>query len=333
LNTGRKWILVFFASALALLIAPTSSAPVRAGDTQCAGSLGVIEVENLVVPENASCILNGTIVDGNISVKTNATLHAYAVRVTNDIQADKAAGVNVYAGSSVGGNVKIAKSGAADIQSVDIDNNLNFNENDQSVNAANNTIGGNLQATKNTGGVSINGNHIGGNLQCKDNDPAPTGSSNIVIGNMEDQCADFGGVPTPIPTNTPVIDDEAPTVQWIAPVLAGEIYDIYEGEQVLLAAEAWDNGSIQNVMFIRWDAVNLQHVTIGTLDSAPFQININASTFNPGWNQVFVMASDEAGNKSDDPFIWLYRLAEEKMNTLIFLPILENNLFVQATNN
>jgi hypothetical protein len=347
-NPKLKWTLVFFAAAMTLLVTLASGATVRADDYQCTGSLGAINVNNLDVPENASCTLNGTIVDGNIFVKTNATLHAYNVQVKNNIQADQAASVNIYAGSSVGGNIQIDNSGAADIQSVNIDNNLSFNDNDHSLNAANNTIRGNLQAFKNTGGVSINDNNIDGNLQCKENVPPPTGSGNTASGNMDDQCANFGEVPTPAPSNTPqtptntpqsptgtpqvptntpqaatqtpVVDKEPPTVRWIAPVPATERYDVREGEQVLLEAEVLDNTSIKQITFIRWDAVNLQYVTIGTVDQAPYRINIDASTLNPEWNQVFVTASDEAGNNSESPYIWLYKLGEGEITNLIFLP-------------
>jgi hypothetical protein len=118
-----------------------------------------------------------------------------------------------------------------------------------------------------------------------------------------------------------VIDSEAPTVQWIAPVLAEERYDIREGEQVGLEADARDNISIQQIKFIRWDAVSLQYVTIGSVEQAPYRIIINADELNPGWNQVFVNASDAAGNLSAYPFIWLYKLVEGNVSTLIFLPI------------
>jgi hypothetical protein len=328
MNVKRKWIFVFLISALTLLITLASSASAPAADTLCTGSLGAVQVDNLVVPEDASCTLNGTIVGGNLTVRKNATLIAYAVQVSNDVQADNATTVNIYPGSSVGHNLKIVRSGAAEIQSVEIDNDLQVNENDQAVNVADSTIGHNLKADKNTGGVSINSNYIGANLQCKDNDPPPTGSGNIVIGNMENQCANFGAVPTPTPTNTPpaptstpVSDQEAPSVQWIAPVIAGEQYDIREGEQVILEAEAWDNDRIEQVTFFRWDAVNLEYVTIGTLSQAPFQINIKADTLNPEWNEIFVIASDAAGNRSDHPFIWLFKVVGGKMNHLIYLPI------------
>ena len=321
MHIQRKWILLLSAVAFTLLATlANGAADVKAVDIQCTGSLGAITVNNLTVPQGASCTLNGTIVNGSITVATNATLHAIGVRVRSNLQADKAAEVDVNGGSSVGGDLKILRSGSADIQSVDIHNNLVFSENNQALNAADNNIGASLQANKNTGGVSINGNTIGGNLTCKENVPPPTGSGNIVRGKMEDQCANFDVVPTPAPTNTPVVDNVAPTVRWVAPVLKDQRYDVHQGEQVVLEAEASDNIAIQQVSFQRWDALNLQYVYLGTVNQAPYRTTISASPLNPGWNQVSTVAVDTAGNRSDYPVIWLYKLAE--VTDLVFLPIL-----------
>lgn len=345
----HDWNLVIFAAALAVLFALISGANALAGDYLCTGSLGAIGVGNLRVPETATCILNGTRVSGNITVATNATLYAYKVQVNGNLKADKAVRVNIYAGSVVGGDIQITHSGAAEIQSVEIHNNLAFKENIQYLKTAGNTIGGDLQASNNTGGMNITGNTIGNNLQCKGNYPAPTGSGNIVEGNLEAQCISFGvdppPVPTsppPVPTNTPTvptntpaiptgtpvvatatptvtatatptvaaIDQEAPTVQWIGPVHAGERYDVHEGDQVLLEADASDNVGIGTVRFLRWDAVNEQYVTLGSLVQPPFRLQISGSILNPDWNQVFVIASDQARNSSDYPYIWLYKLVE-----------------------
>jgi hypothetical protein len=101
-----------------------------------------------------------------------------------NIQAENAARVNVYAGSSVGGSIQIVQSGAADIQSVEIDSDLYFDDNNLFLNATNNPIGGNLQAFQNIGGTSITGNTIDGHLQCKENFPPPTGGGNIVKGSF-----------------------------------------------------------------------------------------------------------------------------------------------------
>ena len=161
----------------------------HAGDWTCTGSLKDITVDNLRVPQGATCTLLGTYVKGTINVGTNATLLASNVWVIGNVQSENAAQVEVLSGSTVGGNIQIKQGGGAHIASVRIKGDLQFEENRGSLNANNNIIGGNLQAFKNMGGLSITENTIDANLQCKENWPAPTGGDNIVKGNKEDQCA------------------------------------------------------------------------------------------------------------------------------------------------
>jgi DNA-binding protein YbaB len=203
-NYKPDWKILLFFTSLVVALLLTGNDKALADDYSCTGTVGAITVDNLRVPQNATCTLEGTQVEGNIFVESNATLYAYNVDVDGNIQAENAAVVNVYPGSSVSGSIQIVQSGAADIQGVDINSDLYFDDNDLFLNAANNTIGGNLQAFQNTGGVSINGNTIGGNLQCKENVPPPTGGGNIVEGSTEDQCADFDSDPIPTPSPTPV---------------------------------------------------------------------------------------------------------------------------------
>lgn len=195
-SRGTRLFSIFLALGLILLSTNTA----LADDFPCTGSLGPVTVDNLRVPQNATCTLNGTRIEGNIFVETNATLHAYNVHVDGNIQAEYAARVNVYPGSFVGGSIQIVQSGAADISGVQINSDLYFDDNTRFLNAADNVIGGNLQAFQNTGGVAINANTIDGNLQCKENYPAPTSAGNLVMGSMEDQCEYFSGsLPPPPP--------------------------------------------------------------------------------------------------------------------------------------
>jgi cytoskeletal protein CcmA (bactofilin family) len=170
---------------------PTETGYIDPGgeDYTCTSSLGDVTVDDLYVPSNASCTLNGTYVMGNIDVDSNATLYAYGVRVDGNIQADRAAQVEVYPGSYVGGNIQVDYSGGLLVNSVNIGGNLQAFDNWGSQSYSANIIGGDLQAFDNSGGVSVLNNTIYGNLQCKENYPPPTGSGNIVHGDMEDQCA------------------------------------------------------------------------------------------------------------------------------------------------
>ncbi|BAC90200.1 hypothetical protein [Gloeobacter violaceus] len=164
-------------------------APARAEETTCTGSLGATTVDNLRVPQGATCTLNGTRVEGTIYVEANATLKASKVQVKGNVQAENAARVNVLPRSTVGGSIQIVQGGAARIDSVQIAGDLLFDSNSKSLIAYKNTIGGNLQAFQNNGGLTITANNIDGNLQCKENNPAPVGGENVVQGNKEDQCA------------------------------------------------------------------------------------------------------------------------------------------------
>jgi len=210
---GGCWVGWGVAIALTLVLAVAT--PVRADVYICIGTSHPGTVDNLRVPQDASCTLNGTRVEGNIEVERNGTLHAYTVRVDGNIQsdggalinvyqnssvggsiqADNVGQVNVYSGTFVGGSVQIKISGGASINGVEIDSGLLFDTNTRALLASDNTVGGDVQAFQNTGGLLIAGNTIGANLQCKSNVPAPAGWSNVVYGSMEDQCAAFDAPP------------------------------------------------------------------------------------------------------------------------------------------
>jgi C1A family cysteine protease len=101
-------------------------------------------------------------------------------------------------------------------------------------------------------------------------------------------------------------DTQPPTVQWIAPVGNEQVY--YVGnETVQLQVSAMDNVAISGVRFFRWDAVNNRVVELGNDYTAPYQMNLDASTLNYEWNEIDAIAYDSAGNASDPKWIWLYR--------------------------
>jgi len=157
----------------------------------CRGSVGIVILDNVRVPQGATCTLHGTQAQGTIYVEANATLRAYQVNVIGNVQAENAALIEVLSGSTVGGSIQIKQGGGARIDGVRIDSDLQFDDNHKNLIANRNTIGGNLQAFHNTGGLSITSNTIDGNLQCKENRPPPTGGDNIVKGSKEDQCANL----------------------------------------------------------------------------------------------------------------------------------------------
>ena len=183
MKRSTRWMTVLAVGGALLLPAGPASAEERV----CRGAIGAVTVDNLRVPQDATCTLNGTRVEGTIKVEGDATLKASAIRVIGNVQAENARKVLVRNGS-VGGSVQIVQGGAARIVGTRIAGDILFDEQDRDLAANRNRIGGSVQAFQNIGGLSINDNRIDGNLQCKENDPAPTGGGNVVQGSKEDQC-------------------------------------------------------------------------------------------------------------------------------------------------
>ena len=162
-----------------------------AEERTCRGTIGARTVDNLRVPDGASCTLNGTYVKGTIKVGTNAVLQANNVRVVGNVQAEEARKVVVARNSRIGGSVQIVQGGIAKVNDSRINGDILFDDNGGQNAANRNIVGGSVQAFQNTGGVRIFDNRIDGNLQCKENSPRPVGNGNVVHGNKEDQCRGF----------------------------------------------------------------------------------------------------------------------------------------------
>jgi cytoskeletal protein CcmA (bactofilin family) len=185
MRRSTKWAAVV-AVAGAMTFLPAGEA--LAEERVCRGTIGAATVDNLRVPQDATCTLNGTYVKGTVKVEKGATLKAFGIRVVGNVQAENARKVVVREGSRIGGSVQIVQGGAAKILGNRINGDILFDDQGRALTANRNVIGGNLQAFQNTGGVEIRKNRIDGNLQCKENSPAPVGGGNIVQGNKEDQC-------------------------------------------------------------------------------------------------------------------------------------------------
>jgi hypothetical protein len=178
-------VLSLSAATLAVLMA---SAPAAAEERICTGLIRAVYLDNIFVPDGASCVLDGTRAKGNIVVGNGATLSARSVSINGNLQGEGAESVRVFGRSTFGGSVQLVQGGTASIEYARINGDILFDENTGLMNANNNTLGGNLQAFKNMGGVTLSRNVMKGNLQCKENIPAPTGVGNKAA-SKEDQCA------------------------------------------------------------------------------------------------------------------------------------------------
>jgi hypothetical protein len=173
------------AAALASITLATSAV---AEERVCNGAIGPIALDNIFVPDGATCMLDRTRANGSVVVGRGAQLVATGVSINGNIQAEGAASVTVRGHSMVGGSVQIVQGYAASIERVRIKGDLYLDSNAGPLSAISNIVGGNLQAFQNKGGVQIFTNRIDGNLQCKENEPAPVGAGNRAS-SKEDQCS------------------------------------------------------------------------------------------------------------------------------------------------
>lgn len=173
-------------AAVLLTLSPRAA---MAEETTCRGTIGSRTVDNVRVPDGATCLVEGTTVKGTIKVESNAVLKATDVSVVGNVQAENARNVVVRGGSTVGGSVQVVQGNAALVRGSRINGSVLFDEQSGPVAAKGNRVGEDVQAFHNTGGTEIANNTIDGNLQCKENRPRPTGGNNRVGGNKEDQCS------------------------------------------------------------------------------------------------------------------------------------------------
>lgn len=204
----------------------TGAASGAVSPMQCDGTLGAVTVEEVNVPQGATCVLAGTRVEGNVRVRRDATLQTSGAVVDGDIQAEDARRVETRAGTRVVGNVQVKRRAVADLAATVVDGDVQVEEAGASLIAGNVDVGGNLQMTKaegaaigdvrvdgdiqlvenrralavadsrvrgnvqvfkNTGGVRLDRNTVAQALQCKENAPPPTGGGNVA-GEKEEQC-------------------------------------------------------------------------------------------------------------------------------------------------
>ena len=112
------------AAALAMLLPATAAAEERT----CRGSLGAITVDNLRVPQNATCNLDRTRVQGTVKVERNAVLNATGIRVIGNVQGENARNVAVRS-SRVGGSVQVVQGRAAAVRNTVVNADILYDEN------------------------------------------------------------------------------------------------------------------------------------------------------------------------------------------------------------
>jgi hypothetical protein len=191
----RRPIVALAVGVLLMTAASCADDPDRAGHRarpaepgHCDGTIGSRQVDEVRVPSGATCTLDGTVVDGNVSIAHGGTLRTRGIDVDGDLEAEGATYVEVRAGSTIGGNLQLQAGGGVVVVDSTIRGDLRLEENRGRLAVTHNQVRGNLALDENRGGVSVAHNDVGGDLGCEENRPAPSVSGNDVSGNQEDQC-------------------------------------------------------------------------------------------------------------------------------------------------
>ena len=183
--SGKRIAVAACAGAAAFSLPAAASAE----ETSCRGTLAAVTVDNLRVPDGATCVLDGTRVKGTVKVESDASLRAFGIRVVGNVQGENARKVAVRDGSRVGGSVQVKQGVAARVSRSVVKGDIQYDENTGRLRANRNKVGGSIQVVGNDALATITDNRVDGNLQCKENNPQPVGGGNVVQGNKEDQCA------------------------------------------------------------------------------------------------------------------------------------------------
>ena len=188
MSVSLTGMLALVVGLAALLLAAEAA---QAEERVCRGTIGSATVDNLRVPQGASCTLNGTRVEGTVKVERNGTLVANTIRVKGNVQSEGFRAVTLRRSSVVVGSVQLEnglEGGAGRVLGSRVNGDLQYFSNEARMIARGNTLLANLQANQNTGGLVIENNRISQNLQCQANNPPPTGGGNTA-GDKEGQCA------------------------------------------------------------------------------------------------------------------------------------------------
>lgn len=177
----RKFVVPQLVTVLSVSSVLVGAPAALAEDFECRETVGAVTiVGNVIVPDDATCTLNGTNVQGNVTVKSRATITINGASITGGVQGESANNVVIEPNSSIGNSVSLRKGVDVSIGGATITGDLQLEENNGSVSLANNSVSGSIQANKNRGdGIAITSNTIGNGLQCQDNSPPPVGGNNI----------------------------------------------------------------------------------------------------------------------------------------------------------
>lgn len=100
-----------------------------AEETECRGAIGAQSLDNLRVPDGASCRLKGTRFNGNPVIGRGGTLTAEDIMVNGSVQAEGHQSVALGGSSRVGGSVQLKQGGAVRLAGIHVASDVQLDAN------------------------------------------------------------------------------------------------------------------------------------------------------------------------------------------------------------
>jgi hypothetical protein len=175
----RRLTVLLGVASIALLAA-ASPASARSQFT-CNGNFQFVTVGDLVVPPGATCMISLSTVEGDVTVRKDASIRASATQIGGSVKGRDSLRIFLDGATLVAGDVDVrgtietelvnSQFGAVRIQGTPIGSDIRI---------FNNTIGGDLQIEHNTASMVVNLNTVGGDVQIDKNVENLTAEGNSV---------------------------------------------------------------------------------------------------------------------------------------------------------
>ena len=157
-------------------LAALSPAAEATSDTVCDGTIGRRTVDRVVIPNRASCRLNGTTVRQNVVVSPRASLVTHNAMLLGSVQATEAPRSVQILDTNVRGNIHVREAtgrvligNAGCSLDPSAGNNIHLVDNSGPIGLCRMRIRGNVHAINNTGTVFMLRNKVGNNLHARGN--------------------------------------------------------------------------------------------------------------------------------------------------------------------
>jgi hypothetical protein len=165
---------------------PAATAGAGSNVTCRNATLGAMTVANVVVPQNARCVLLGTRVTGNLELAAGAGVDASEARIDGNVGGDGTGSVQL-AGGRIGGSVQLRRGQELVLGGTSVNGSVQLEAMPGTIALRDLSVNGDVQLFGNRGGAVLSRITANGNLQCSGNKPAPTGGGNLAS-SKEGQC-------------------------------------------------------------------------------------------------------------------------------------------------